>query len=96
MIKPKTWVFPPARMRADELGMKFSSLIAARTFAAVSSDTGKLLFKTRLTVAIDTPACFDTSLMVMRLIVEGLAILFTHVRRNVSAYESAYMIIDVL
>src|SRR5574341_473106 len=74
MIRPKTWVFPPARIRADELGMKLSSLIAARTFSAVSSDTGKLLFRTRLTVAIDTPACFDTSLMVIRLIGEDLAI----------------------
>jgi hypothetical protein len=55
-----------------------------------------VLFSTRLTVAIDTPACFETSLIVIRLNGDILTNVLLNNPENVSAFVSAYMIIDVL
>ena len=49
------------RPRANKFGLKFMSRIAFSTSAVVSSDTGMLLFITRETVEVDTPARRATS-----------------------------------
>ncbi len=53
---PRTWLFRVMSPWAKRLGLYPRSLIASSTRLAVAGATSEALFKTRLTVAVETPA----------------------------------------
>src|ERR1039457_5386778 len=64
-MTPIVRLLPPAKLRAWRFGWCFRSSMALRTRARVDFSTNLVLFTTRETVAVETPACRATCLRFM-------------------------------